>query len=214
MFSERLKMLRKKADITQEELAKILGVERSSIGKYEASGVIPSHNILIAIADYFGVSVDYLLGRTETEKPDESKARELFNIVEGPEIRGAIPIVGSVRCGWNGTIDADYTGEYEPAYDVNPQEHVWMHAKGDSMEPDIREGDLVLVHLQPIAENGDIVVAIVNGENGTIKKFTREEKGILLSPLNKKYTHVYIPSDSETTLTIYGIVVRILRNIR
>ena len=62
---ERLKMLRKREDITQEELAAVIGVERSTIGKYEGrQGVIPSAEVLEALADYFNVSVDYLLGRT------------------------------------------------------------------------------------------------------------------------------------------------------
>ena len=63
--SEKLKTLRKERKITQEQLAKILGVERSSVGKYE-TGTLPSMEILTRIATYFGVSVDYLLGREDT----------------------------------------------------------------------------------------------------------------------------------------------------
>ncbi|NDO18580.1 helix-turn-helix transcriptional regulator [Lachnospiraceae bacterium MD329] len=71
MFAERLKELRKSKKITQEKLADIIGVERSSIGKYESPSkpVIPSTDIQIKLADYFGVTVDYLLGREE--KPSE-----------------------------------------------------------------------------------------------------------------------------------------------
>lgn len=62
MFSEKLKELRKEKGITQQELAKILGVERSTISKYEGKGnVMPSHEVLFTIAAYFGVSADYLL---------------------------------------------------------------------------------------------------------------------------------------------------------
>ena len=63
MFSDILKKLRKENHITQEVLAAKIGVERSSIGKYEASGVIPSIDVLIKIADIFNVTLDYLLGR-------------------------------------------------------------------------------------------------------------------------------------------------------
>ena len=62
-LSDILKKLRKENHITQEVLAVKIGVERSSIGKYEASGVIPSIDVLIKIADYFHVTLDYLLGR-------------------------------------------------------------------------------------------------------------------------------------------------------
>lgn len=66
MFAERLKELRKKHGITQEQLASIIGVERSSIGKYEGkSRIIPSDDVKYRIAQFFGVSVDYLLGHTD-----------------------------------------------------------------------------------------------------------------------------------------------------
>lgn len=68
MFSERLKELRKARGLTQEQLAAILGVERSSVGKYESRPVIPSADVLNKIADYFDVSIDYLLGREDTKK--------------------------------------------------------------------------------------------------------------------------------------------------
>ena len=66
MFAKRLKDLRAREHITQEELALIIGVERSSVGKYESSKteVIPSVDVLTRIADHFNVSIDYLLGRT------------------------------------------------------------------------------------------------------------------------------------------------------
>ncbi len=66
MFAERLKELRSREKVTQEELAKIIGVERSTVGKYESAKkeVIPSVDVLSRIADFFHVSTDYLLGRT------------------------------------------------------------------------------------------------------------------------------------------------------
>lgn len=60
-FSERLKESRKRAGITQEALAKKIGVERSSVGKYESTGTIPSPDVLAKISQVLGVSTDYLL---------------------------------------------------------------------------------------------------------------------------------------------------------
>lgn len=66
MFRDRLKQLRKQKGITQEELARVIGVERSAVGQYEGKrGVIPSDPVKIKIAEYFGVSIDYLLGKTD-----------------------------------------------------------------------------------------------------------------------------------------------------
>ena len=64
MLKTRLKELRKRRNITQEQLAEAIGLERSSIGKYEGNqGVVPSIDVLNSISDFFNVSTDYLLGR-------------------------------------------------------------------------------------------------------------------------------------------------------
>ncbi|MBE5791655.1 MAG: helix-turn-helix transcriptional regulator [Clostridiales bacterium] len=91
MFAERLKQLRKEKGITQVELAQIIRVERSSVGKYEGkSRIIPSDDVKQRIAEYFNVSIDYLLGRTEvrmseqTQKPtvkDDGLDNELVNLL-------------------------------------------------------------------------------------------------------------------------------------
>lgn len=70
MFGDRLRQLRKINGITQEQLAEIIGVERSSIGKYEGkSKVVPSDEVKAKIAEYFNVSIDYLMGRTSNPAP-------------------------------------------------------------------------------------------------------------------------------------------------
>ena len=61
MFSSKLKQLRKNRYITQKDLATIIGVDRTSIGKYETSNVIPSPDVLKKLAEYFNVTTDYLL---------------------------------------------------------------------------------------------------------------------------------------------------------
>ena len=67
LIKTRLKELRARDRITQEQLAEAIGVERSSIGKYEGKqDIIPSVEVLKSIADYFDVTTDYLLGRGRT----------------------------------------------------------------------------------------------------------------------------------------------------
>lgn len=70
MFGDRLRELRRRDGVTQEQLAVALGVERSSIGKYEGkSKVVPSDDVKQRIAQYFNVSMDYLFGMESQEKP-------------------------------------------------------------------------------------------------------------------------------------------------
>ncbi len=68
MFGERIKELRKKHGLTQNDVALKVNVERSSVAKYEGTqGIMPSTEVLIRLADLFGVTLDYLLGRTSDE---------------------------------------------------------------------------------------------------------------------------------------------------
>ena len=66
MIGERLYDLRKDANLTQDELADILKINKHSISSYERGKSEPPDEIKIMIAEYFGVSVDYLLGVTDT----------------------------------------------------------------------------------------------------------------------------------------------------
>ena len=67
-FPSRLKSLRTSSNLTLEQLGKELGSTRATIGNYENSNKKPSLEMLIKIADYFNVSIDYLIGRTDDPK--------------------------------------------------------------------------------------------------------------------------------------------------
>lgn len=77
MIGERLLELRKDADLTQDDLAAILKINKHSISSYERNKSEPPDAIKIAIAQYFNVSVDYLLGLTEIPTPIERQSQVL-----------------------------------------------------------------------------------------------------------------------------------------
>ena len=103
MFGIRLKALRKERGITQEKLAEEISVDRSSVGKYEGkSKVIPSEEVRQAIAEYFGVSVDYLMGKTDNRYPDPAddlnqEEKELIGIFRSLNRRGKDSIMEYAR---------------------------------------------------------------------------------------------------------------------
>jgi transcriptional regulator with XRE-family HTH domain len=97
MLSQTLKVLRGQRKITQEQLADILKMERSSVGKYESPNkpIMPSGEVLLRMSDYFGVSVDYLLGRKEYHNDRlTAEERELVkafrNLKNDPKIKQAV----------------------------------------------------------------------------------------------------------------------------
>ena len=81
-FSERLKNLRKETGKTQEEIAQILGIQRSSYGEYERGINHPTAETLFKIADLYGVTVDYLAGMTQRREPEPVISKDVYNHLE------------------------------------------------------------------------------------------------------------------------------------
>jgi transcriptional regulator with XRE-family HTH domain len=68
MFGERLRELRRSRDVTQNELAQIIGVSGSAVSAYENGKKVPGSDTLMRLAEYFDCSIDYLMGKTEGRK--------------------------------------------------------------------------------------------------------------------------------------------------
>lgn len=189
-LSEKLKKLRKDKKLTQAQLATIIGVERSSIGKYE-TGTTPSMDILAIIAEYFNVTVDYLLGLS-------------YEHTSSPTSNGTwIPVLGKVQAGIPVEAVQDVI-DYEDISQIskNGSEYFALQVKGASMEPKFSEGDVVIVKKQDIAEDGDIVIAMVNGDEATIKKLKKRADGIVLLPLNPQFDMMYYTADDIEKLPV------------
>ena len=195
-FGTKLKELRKRHKITQEQLAKIINVERSSIGKYESANTIPSNDTLIKIAKFFNVSSDYLLG-------NETKTT-------GKSIQ--IPVYGNVAAG----IPINAIEDIVDVEEITPEmaakgEYFGLVIKGDSMEPRMTTGDVVIVRSQPTAETGDIAIVMIEGENATCKKIKKTPDGIMLISLNPDYEPMFYTNKQieQLHITILGKVVEL-----
>lgn len=81
-FSNRLRLLRKCADLTQKELGDKIGVSQRVLAYYENENRFPDENTLKKIADLFDVSIDYLLGRTDNKHEIISDNERIKNLVE------------------------------------------------------------------------------------------------------------------------------------
>ena len=75
-FSQRIRQLRRDKHMTQVQVAQRIGVTASMVSSYETDIRLPSYDVLLRIADVFGVSVDYLLGRQEKRLLDISDLSE------------------------------------------------------------------------------------------------------------------------------------------
>lgn len=86
-LGSRIKYLREKSNISQIEFAKKIGVSNAVLSRYESGDRKPDYDTLNLIADYFDVSVDYLLGRTDTPEPLNDKEEAEFQaFANNPEL--------------------------------------------------------------------------------------------------------------------------------
>ena len=80
-FNERLKQLRQQEGLTQRELAKSIEVGRTTISEYESGKIVPKHEGLLKLANYFNVSVDYLTGVSDEPATRQSNEHELDKLI-------------------------------------------------------------------------------------------------------------------------------------
>lgn len=107
---------------------------------------------------------------------------------------------------WIGTVDVD-----EKLVEGN--ELFALKVKGDSMSPVLIEDDIVIIKKQDDFETGDIVVAIINGDEATIRKGKKTDNSVRLQPLNPNYDPLIFTYDEmkTTPVSIIGIVKQLKR---
>lgn len=127
----------------------------------------------------------------------------------------SIPILGTVKAGYNYLAQENWIGtiDVETSLVGNGKDFIALKVHGDSMFPTLIENDIVIVKKQDNFENGDIVVAIINGEEATIKKGKKSDTSILLQPLNNDYEPLIFTYDEMKSIpvTIIGVVKQLKR---
>lgn len=189
--------LLQKTGTTAYQVSKNTGISQATLSAWKKGTYTPKQDKLQKIADYFGITIDDLLGRSDST----------------PKQKGVlIPTLGTVKAGI--PLDAiEEIIDYEeiPVEMAKQGEFFSLRVKGDSMEPRIMEGDSVIVRKQPDADSGDIVIALVNGNEATVKKLKKTSDGIMLIPNNSKYDVMFFSKKDieELPLTILGKVVEL-----
>lgn len=150
---------------------------------------------------------------------DPSKQRAVFintdHLHEKEEKKYAIPLIGRVAAGLP-MLAAENIEDAFPLPDVlmhgkEPEEVYMLRVNGESMrDAGIRDGDILVVNHNCNCANGDIVVARVQGESATVKRFFREKDRVRLQPENDLFEPIYIPYDE---VEISGKVIGLLRSI-
>lgn len=216
--NERIKSRRIACGLTQDQVASRVGVTRVAVSHWERGGADPNGRYLNELAAALGVSVDWLLtGKEEGTMGASEPPFPGYRNVEPAEIpQGTrVPILSYVQAGqWREMCEQatafDGSLEYVAAGVSVGSCAFGLWVRGNSMEPDFKEGDLLIVDPDEAPKAGDFVIAKNGSEEATFKKYrSRGEYDdgrprFELVPLNDDHETL---STDQTHIAIIGVVV-------
>lgn len=201
-----LKEIRKRKGFTQLEVAEQLNLSVQAYSNYEIGRREPDFETLKKLADLFNVSIDYILGRNNAEFISLNK-----NVVKIPiygEIPAGIPIE---------MIEDSFIENYEEidaSLTRGGSVYFGLKVKGDSMFPEFRNGDTLILKQQDDCENGSFCAISINHTECTFKKVIKKESGLTLQPLNPNFEPMFYTNQEvvELPITILGVVKEVRRS--
>mgnify|MGYP003300950526 CR=1 FL=1 len=200
----RLKILREEKGLNKTELANILKVKPQSIGQYERGERDLSTEKLIQFAEFFGVTTDYILGISNNKI---SPSADLNNLLH-------LPVIGKVPAG-TPVLASENIIKYLPIspdmFSITNEEDLFiLKVDGESMNNIVQNGSYVLVRKQDYAQNGDLIIAIVNNDDeATLKRYKIiDSQFVMLEPdsSNPKFEPIVINIKSQNFRIIGKII--------
>jgi len=194
-LSERLKSERNKRGLSQKELAERLEMNLRTYASYERGERDISTAVLLKICNTLNISSDILLGNNITPYT--------------PEKMVPVPVVGRVAAGYTCLAETDIQS-YElvsPEILNDGYDYVYLKVIGDSMEPLLLEGDMVLVRIQESVDSGDYAVVIVDEEDGVVKQLDFDGNKVKLISQNPYYPPRIFSGKEKKRIRIFGKVI-------
>ena len=199
-MNNRIKELRQSRGITQSVLAKYLGVAQNTLSYWEQGKYDVDNLSLLRIANYFGVSIDALLGnepaRTASTIPTAS------NIF--PLKTKKVPLLGEIACGEPIFAEEEFGNYISTTDDIDAD--FCLRAKGDSMiGAGIHDGDIVFVKAADTIDNGKIAAVLI-GDEATLKRvyFYPEKSKLVLAAENPEYEPFVYIGDELSEVRVLG----------
>ena len=189
-----IKKLRLENNMTLEQLGDRVGVGKSTVRKWE-NGIIANmrRDNIAKIAEVFNVSPAYLMGWDNNVAPISAGINKKKSGI-------SIPVLGRVAAGIPIEAITDIIDTEEITEEMaSTGEFFGLKIHGDSMEPKISNGDVVIVRQQNDAESGDIVIATVNGDEATCKRLRKYRDGIELVSNNPAYAPMFFSNEDIIT---------------
>ena len=202
MFNfDRLYALSKQHGVSKSHLCALAGKTSSYVADLRRLHREPMPHVISAWAAALHTTPAYLRGETDDPSPLPSGAWEA-------DPANVAPLLGTVRAGLPMYADENIEG-YIPIMQTDGAKYFWLRVRGDSMNAaGIADGDEILVRQQPEVENGQIAVVLVNGDEATVKRFSRQGNMVSLAPQSYNPEHqVQLYNTDDTPVSVVGLVV-------
>ena len=192
----RIRSLRQEREMKQSDLAAQMNVRQTTISNWETGFSEPDAASLQRLAAIFETTVDYILGGQRPTTKQGVKIPVYRAVAAGIPIEAIEDIVDYEEI----TPELAATGEF-----------FGLRIQGQSMEPRICDGDVVIVRKQEDADTGDVAIVIINGDDATCKKIKKDGSGLWLLPNNPAYEpmHYSFEEIAAKPVRIIGKVVEL-----
>lgn len=183
---------------TRQDMCEALGVKYTTFTDWVKGNVYPRIDKIELMANYFGIEKSDLVEERNREIKKGTRINVLGRVAAGIPIDAIEEIIDTEEISEEMALKGEFFG---------------LKIKGHSMEPDIHDGDVVIVRQQDDAENDEIVIALVNGNDGVCKRLKKYENSIALVSINPSYEPKYFTHTEvgETPVRIIGKVVELRR---
>lgn len=202
LFGDKLKQLRLERNMSQEELAGLLGTSKQVISRYETNQRTPKITIAQKYAIQLGIPLNYLIN-------DDISSSLKENVIDIPNIKNIfplktkkIPLIGTIAAGVPLLAEEQFECYVETSDNIKAD--FCLRVKGDSMvNARINDGDIVFIIKQPDVDDGEIAAVLIDSE-ATLKRVYKMPGAVKLVAENSKYKPLLYTENNCDELIILG----------
>lgn len=203
-FANRLKRAMDIRNMKAIELSEKSGISKSSLSEYISGKYEAKQNGIYLLSRALDVSEAWLMG---LNVPMERELKSDDNLEKGSHIYN-IPYYGSISAGMPNWAEECLEG-YLPIdpklmHILNPEEYFFLRVNGESMNKIVKNGAYALIHKQDIVNDGEIAVILVNGDEATIKEFSKKNDIVVLTPHSDDNSFKQQIYDKSTPIRVLG----------
>lgn len=209
VFAKNLQYFMELFDLNRADIAELLGISVAAVGNYLNGKQIPRMDKVSILAKRFNVGISSLL---EKDAPAPSILDAAPDFIE-------FPIIGSIAAGYDGMAIEEETGETIKIPKAllrghKESDYMILQVKGDSMSPQLLDGDKVIVQRCTSVDSGSIAVIMYDGWDATIKqvRYVSGEDWLEMVPCNPAYQTKRIEGSDLEECRVLGKVVDLIRH--